>query len=160
MKPCSRRVSFFPSPRTRGEVKIENRSRDASASEFCIQTEDEAASARPFVEAHLKGGLPARMIPKSAVAVFGQDHAHKREAERRQAHPTMAVLCEARLRALRSPLASRRSVAALAKPVRANGSASGQASWDVEVRRCRHALLSQSRDSTSRAGRSASGRDT
>jgi hypothetical protein len=60
---------------------------------FALQTEDEAVSARPFIEAHLKGGLPANKT--------------KREAERRKAHPTMAAserdAAAARARAARLP---------------------------------------------------------
>ncbi len=46
---------------------------------FTQNWKNEAASARPFTEAHLKGGLPAQ----------------KREAERREAHPAMAASCDA-----------------------------------------------------------------
>ena len=54
---------------------------------FAYKQKNEAVSARPFAEAQLNGRLPARVIPKSAAAVFGQDHAHEKgKAERRKAH--------------------------------------------------------------------------
>jgi hypothetical protein len=73
---------------------------------FAQNWKDEAASARPFTEAHLKGGPPAQ----------------KREAERREAHPTVAASCDAaralrwraRLSALHCGAPLRRSTAALA----------------------------------------------
>jgi hypothetical protein len=87
-----------------------------------LKTESEAASARPLTEAHLKAGLPARMIPKSGVRFSDKDHApRKREAERRKAHAihcprlrkqvyaVCATRLSARKRAKRSALAFRRS---------------------------------------------------
>jgi hypothetical protein len=59
-----------------------------------------------------------------------------------------------RPRADRSPLASRRSTAALARGLRPTGSTPGHASWDVDPAGVTRPHLSQSRESTSHTGRS------
>jgi hypothetical protein len=61
--------------------------------EFCANQKDQATKllersgrSRFIYETPLIDSLPARMIPKSGLPVFGQDHAQEKEAERWQTH--------------------------------------------------------------------------
>jgi hypothetical protein len=86
-----------------------------------------------------------------------------REAERQEAHPSTGRVGPAGVaarrpvaaaRVRRDALASRRSTAALARGLRPAGSTPGHASWDVDHAGVTRLRLSQSRDCTSRTGRS------
>jgi hypothetical protein len=73
-----------------GNDDVKKRSRDASASEACSQQRRQERS------------LPARMIPKSALAVFGKDHApRKRESGAPKGALSNQYPRQARLRAAR-----------------------------------------------------------
>jgi hypothetical protein len=94
---------------------------------------------------HAQGTL-RKALPKTSLK--------RREAERRQAHPTMSRTSGVRQQAQRSLLASRRSTAALTRGFRPASSTPGHASWDADPTGVIRLHLSQSRDCTSRAGRS------
>jgi hypothetical protein len=115
--------------------------------------------------------LCVRVLPKE----IQQPPSKRREVERQKAHPTSRVRGKRRCRPFThrrgarpyspsSPAcggglgggahAFRRSTAALARGFRPAGSTPGHASWDVDPAGVTRLHLSQSRDCTSRTGRS------
>ena len=128
-------ATLLASPRTRGEVSRRSRSRDASASEFSSTLQESPSQNLPQ---KMEGGE----APKGALH---RPHQRVRRAPRRTNVTTARAS---------GALAFRRSTAALASGFRATGSTPGHASWDADPAGVTRLHLSQSRDCTSRTGRS------
>jgi hypothetical protein len=126
-----------------------------SASEVCV---------RPRQHDSFRFASGSRMIPKSGVRFSDQIMRQEegggapKGASSLKSAPHREVLpltcARARKRIQRDALAFRRSTAALARGFRPAGSTPGHASWDAVQAGVTRPFLSQSRDCTSRIGRS------
>ena len=138
------------SPRTRGEVNMDLRSRDAVASELCQRHGQERPRFRPSSDRSGSGGPePSRSGAASRHCEERQRRSNpggcsdwlattniKKEAERRETRayllPSAPQVRRGRDAAASGAPASRRSTAVLAKGTFVTqGSASGHASWDA-----------------------------